>query len=147
YDLTVPFARFVAEHQNDLVLPFKKFQVDEVWRGEKPQKGRYRQFCQADVDIVGVDSLAADVEIILTLHAGLQQLAGGPFTMVLNSRPVLSGLLRKIGGVETPEKESAALIVLDKLAKVGAATVVTLLGEQCGVEQAAAEKLLAVVSA
>ena len=68
FDLTVPFARFVAEHQNELSFPFKKLQIGDVWRGENTQKGRYREFCQCDLDIIGADGAAADVEILATFQ-------------------------------------------------------------------------------
>lgn len=129
FDLTVPFARYVAERQGAMTFPFKRFQCDEVWRGEKPQKGRYRQFCQADFDIVGVDSWAADVEVMSLLQKGLAQFCGGPFTMRINSRPVLGAAIKRAyRGHELTEAEfHRALIAIDKKEKVGREAVTKML--------------------
>src|SRR5512147_222899 len=74
YDLTVPFARFVAEHRHELYLPFKRYHIAKVWRGENTQRGRYREFYQCDFDTVGVDSASADLEILLLMGAGMRSL-------------------------------------------------------------------------
>lgn len=146
YDLTVSFARFVAEHQGQLVFPFKKFQVDEVWRGEKPQKGRYRQFCQADVDIVGVDSMAADVEVLLLIHANIQEFVGGKFTMLLNHRVLLNAVIKKFFPQADAEQSVKVLIAIDKLAKIGNDGVVKLIQETFPSTEAASTELLKVIS-
>ncbi len=145
YDLTVPFARFVAEHQGTLPLPFKKFQTGEVWRGEKPQKGRYRQFCQADFDIVGADTALADAEVIGVLASALQELVPVPFTMALSHRIVLSALIRKLLPGLDAAREPQVLAALDKLGKIGPEKVVALLCEQPGVATEAAQALLALL--
>jgi histidyl-tRNA synthetase len=120
FDLTVPFARFVAEHQGTLVFPFKKLQIGDVWRGENTQKGRYREFTQCDFDIIGVDSVAADVEVMLALATVLARIPAGGVTMHINHRGLLSGLLSAAFGAGiAPEDEAKALIAIDKLAKVG----------------------------
>lgn len=128
FDLTVPFARFVAEHQGELVFPFKKLQIGDVWRGENTQKGRYREFGQCDFDIIGVDSLAADVEVMLALATVLSRLPTGGVTMSINHRGLLSGILKAAYGSEiTPADETKALIAIDKLAKAGEGEVAKLL--------------------
>jgi histidyl-tRNA synthetase len=138
FDLTVPFARFVAEHLNDLAFPFKRLQIGEVWRGENTQKGRYREFTQCDLDIIGVDSAAADIEILAVFHRILGQVGGLRYTMAVGNRVLLSALIRKaLPGTD----ETAALIAIDKLAKVGPAAVCDLLGGGEG-----AEALLSVIS-
>jgi histidyl-tRNA synthetase len=138
FDLTVPFARFVAEHLNDLAFPFKRLQIGEVWRGENTQKGRYREFTQCDLDIIGVDSAAADIEILAIFHRILGQVGGLRYTMSVGNRVLLSALIRKaLPGAD----ETAALIAIDKLAKVGRAAVCGLLGGGAG-----AEALLSIIS-
>jgi len=146
FDLTVPFARFVAEHQNELAFPFKKFQVDEVWRGEKPQKGRYRQFCQADLDIVGADSVAADFEVISTLLRIIEGTVNQPFTMMLSHRAVISGLIKHFFPAFDTAGENSALIALDKLGKVGAEIVQNMLVQIPGGTEAGAKSFLQVIS-
>lgn len=127
FDLTVPFARFVAEHQGNLHFPFKRLQIGDVWRAEKPQKGRYREFCQCDLDIVGVNSVEADIEILGCFLNILHMMDIGPFTMVLGHRVLLSHILQKTLGALNPELEQQALIIIDKLAKIGPAAVTELL--------------------
>lgn len=120
YDLTVPFARFIAEHQNDLAFPFKRLQIGDVWRGENPQKGRYREFCQCDFDIVGVDSAAADAEIIATMMGVVQQLPCHGVTLRLNHRQLLSALIQAAFRQPVPpDLETEILITIDKLEKIG----------------------------
>ncbi len=142
FDLTVPFARFVAENQADLVFPFKKVQIGNAWRGEKPQKGRYREFCQADLDIIGVDTLAADVEVLSCILQNLERLVPGPFTMAIGHRVILSALIQECLPGIAPGAEGRALIALDKLAKIGVAAVTQLLIDIPGADPNGAEKLL-----
>lgn len=152
FDLTVPFARFVAENLNELPMPFKKVQAGEVWRGEKPQKGRYRQFCQADVDIVGADSIEADVEVIgllagtiarvlslsrLNIPADKQQ-----FVMAVGHRHLLGALIQTTLPHVAAADEHRVLIALDKLMKIGREKVTTLLMEIPGADAAGIAKLL-----
>lgn len=146
YDLTVPFARYVAENSGKLPLPFKRFQVGEVWRAEKPQKGRYREFLQGDLDIVGVDTLSADLEVLQCLLATLTELIPGAFTVALNSRQVLSSLIRSLLKVDQSQ-EAEVLIVLDKLHKIGASKVGDLLTAGIGSAPANADRLLELISA
>jgi histidyl-tRNA synthetase len=129
FDLTVPFARFVAEHQGELVFPFKRLQIGDVWRGENTQKGRYREFCQCDLDIIGVDSAAADIEILASFYRILCGFDLGGFTMRLGNRVILSAMLAKAFPGITARGESEALIALDKLDKIGKDAVVGLLSK------------------
>ena len=142
FDLTVPFARFVAEHQGQLVFPFKKLQMGEVWRGENTQKGRYREFAQCDLDIIGVDSTMADVEILAAFQRILSRMSFGGFTMAVGNRVVLSALIRHHLGALAPEGETAALIAIDKLAKVGVEKVADLLAAIPGAGREGALALL-----
>lgn len=122
YDLTVPLARFVAEHRNDLSFPFRRFQIAPVWRAERPGKGRLREFYQCDIDIVGGAFPMADAEVITTLAETLRKLGLPSFTVKLNSRKVLLGMVEVYGIPE--EKARDFFIGLDKLDKIGVAGVV-----------------------
>jgi histidyl-tRNA synthetase len=147
FDLTIPFARFVAEHQGVLVFPFKRLQIGDVWRGENTQKGRYREFCQCDLDIIGVDSANADVEVLSCMYRILCGFDLGGFTMRLGNRVLLSALLAKafpgIDGVG----ETAALIALDKIEKIGGEAVALLLAKIPCASIDSAKNLLACVTA
>lgn len=116
FDHTVPLARFVSAHINELGLPFKRFAIGSVFRGERPAKGRFREFTQCDFDIVGSESLIADTDIVLTLHDALKKAGVPPFTIWLNHRGILDGLLQM---ASAQEKGPAVLRALDKLAKIG----------------------------
>lgn len=132
FDLTVPFARYVAEHFGEMVFPFKRMQIGDVWRAEKPQKGRFREFGQCDLDIIGADSQAADGEILLCIHRILEALDFGPFTISVGNRVVLSGLIRVLLQTKEPEGEVQTLIAIDKLAKIGAGEVSKLIAAATG---------------
>ncbi|SMF20492.1 histidyl-tRNA synthetase [Pseudobacteriovorax antillogorgiicola] len=147
FDLTVPFSRFVAENQGTLTMPFKRVQIGNSYRGEKPQKGRYREFCQADVDIVGVDSLAADVEIITNIAVNLDQFVPSSFTMLIGHRVLLSALIKASLPNVDGDGEIKVLIALDKLAKVGDEKVLELILEVQGTTEEGAQSLLKVVTA
>ena len=127
FDLTVPLARFVAEHQGELLFPFRKLQIGDVWRGENTQKGRYREFCQCDLDIIGADTAAADIEILAAFQRILSQVETGAFTQGVGNRVILSALLRRFLGITGGSVESEALIALDKLGKIGADAVAEML--------------------
>ncbi len=116
FDLTVPFARFVAQHIAELGTPFKRYHIDDVWRGENTQRGRYREFMQCDFDTIGTRSPAADVETALVIHDLFQAIGFHEFTIRLNNRMVLSGLLERLG---LADKGVPILRALDKLAKIG----------------------------
>ncbi|MEO1097247.1 MAG: histidine--tRNA ligase [Bacteroidota bacterium] len=116
YDLTVPFARFVVMNRNDVTLPFKRFQIQPVWRADKPQKGRYREFYQCDADVVGTESLLCETEIILMINEVFDRLGITEFTIKMNSRKVLKGIVEAIGA---SENETDFLVAIDKLDKIG----------------------------
>jgi histidyl-tRNA synthetase len=116
FDLTVPFARFAAQYAQQLGLPFKRYHIGAVWRGEKPQVGRYREFIQADFDTVGVTGVASDIETVAVLHDVVHACGFNKFTLHLNHRGVLNGLLEKNG---LGDKSTEVLRALDKLAKIG----------------------------
>ncbi|MXV14609.1 histidine--tRNA ligase [Hufsiella ginkgonis] len=116
YDLTVPFARYVVMHQNDITLPFKRFQVQPVWRADRPQKGRYREFYQCDADVVGSESLLNEAEFVLIYQEALSNLGLKDFTIKINNRKILSGIAEIIG---KPELIVDMTVAIDKLDKVG----------------------------
>ena len=116
FDLTVPLARFVAQHANDLGLPFKRYHIGMVWRGEKPQVGRYREFAQCDFDTIGTTSIASDIETGLVIHDLLRAIGFENFNIRVNNRKVLNGLLEKFA---LAEDSVAVLRSIDKLPKVG----------------------------
>jgi histidyl-tRNA synthetase len=116
YDLTVPFARYVVMHQNEISLPFKRFQVQPVWRADRPQKGRYREFFQCDVDVVGSDSLLNEAEFILIYQEALGNLGLNDFTIKINNRKILSGIAEVVG---KPELIIDMTVAIDKLDKIG----------------------------
>jgi histidyl-tRNA synthetase len=118
YDLTVPFARFVVQHQNELHFPFKRYQIQPVWRADRPQKGRYREFYQCDVDVVGSDSLLNEVELIDIINDVFQKL-GVEVLIKLNNRKILSGIAETIGAHDKIIDLTVALDKLDKIGKEG----------------------------
>lgn len=140
FDLTVPFARFAAQHAQRLGLPFKRYHVATVWRGEKPQVGRYREFVQADFDTVGSTGVASDVETIAVLHDVVLACGFERFTLHLNHRGVLNGLLEKTG---LADRSVEVLRALDKLAKIGPDKVRTELSEAANATDEQADQLLA----
>ncbi len=115
-DLTVPFARFIAAHRQELYLPFKRYHIAKVWRGENTQRGRYREFTQCDFDIVGTDSLSADFEILLVMARSLAALDIGPFHIHLSHRGVFNRLLQRLN---LDDRSLEILKTVDKLNKVG----------------------------
>lgn len=136
FDLTIPFARFAAEHSAELGVPFKRYHLGLVWRGEKPQKGRYREFMQCDFDTIGTTSNAADIETLLVIHDLLLKIGFERFTIRVNNRLVLNGLLEKLG---LSGQTAGVLRALDKLAKIGRDGVISEMTEKVGTtpEQAA----------
>ena len=127
YDLTVPFARFVVQHQNDLTFPFKRYQIQPVWRADRPQHGRYQEFTQCDVDVVGSDSLLYEVELVQIFDEVLSQLRLPGFSILINNRKILSGIAEVSG-------ETARIIdltvAIDKLDKIGEDGVIKELSEK-----------------
>jgi histidyl-tRNA synthetase len=137
YDLTVPFARFVVQHQNDLTFPFKRYQIQPVWRADRPQKGRYQEFFQCDADVVGSDSLLFEVDFIQIFDEVLTELAIPDFSIKINNRKILSGIA-EITGEE--DKIIPITVAIDKLDKVGEEGVVKELKEK-GVSDQAIDKI------
>lgn len=116
YDLTVPFARYVVMNRNDLVFPFKRFQIQPVWRADRPQKGRYREFYQCDADVVGTDSLVCEAEILIMIKRVFAAFGLKDYTIKINNRKVLTGMSEVIG---EPGKEGDLCTAIDKLDKIG----------------------------
>jgi histidyl-tRNA synthetase len=116
YDLTVPFARYVVMHRNDISFPFKRFQIQPVWRADRPQKGRYREFYQCDADVVGSESLINEAEFVLIYHEALSKLGLKDFTIKINNRKILSGIAEIIG---KPQLIVDMTVAIDKLDKIG----------------------------
>lgn len=136
YDLTVPFARFVVQHQNELCFPFKRYQIQPVWRADRPQKGRYREFYQCDVDVVGSDSLLNEVELIQIVDEVYRRL-GIRVRLLINNRKVLAGIAEAIGA---PEKLVDITVAIDKMDKIGTENVNNELREK-GLSPEAIDKL------
>jgi histidyl-tRNA synthetase len=141
YDLTVPFARYVVMHQSEISFPFKRFQVQPVWRADRPQKGRYREFYQCDADVVGSPSLLNEAEFILIYHEALSNLGLKDFNIKINNRKILSGIAEIIG---KPELIVDMTVAIDKLDKIGFEGVTKELIER-GFTQADIEKLEPVI--
>src|SRR3990170_3864759 len=116
FDLTVPLARFAAQHIAELGTPFKRYHIATVWRGENTQRGRYREFMQCDFDTIGTRSIAADIETTLVIHDLMRAIGFEDFTIRLNNRMLLTGLLELLN---LSDRATAVLRVLDKLAKIG----------------------------
>ncbi|MBD2754414.1 histidine--tRNA ligase [Spirosoma validum] len=127
YDLTVPFARYVVMNRNALTMPFKRYQMQPVWRADRPQKGRYREFYQCDADVVGTDSLLCEAEIILMIHEVFQNLGIQDFTLKINNRKILAGIAEMIGA---PGQEGPLSVAIDKLDKIGKEKVLDELRER-----------------
>ncbi|MDR3312059.1 MAG: histidine--tRNA ligase [Spirochaetaceae bacterium] len=143
FDLTVPFARFVAEHREELPFPFKRYHVAKVWRGEKPQAGRYREFVQCDFDIVGSESVSSDFEILLMIKAAFEALEVPAVTVRLNHRGLFNAFLARIG---IADKSEGVLRAIDKLGKIGREQTAALLTEVTG-SAGTAEEILAYTAA
>ena len=120
YDLTVPFARYVAQYQNDIVFPFKRFQIQPVWRADRPQKGRFQEFYQCDADVVGSKSLWQEIEFIQLYDAVFSDLKLEGVTIKINNRKILAGIAELIGA---QDKLVDFTVALDKLDKIGAEKV------------------------
>lgn len=116
YDLTVPFARYVVMNRNEIVFPFKRFQIQPVWRADRPQRGRYREFYQCDADVVGTDSLICEAEILLMIRRVFSGLGLEDYTIKINNRKILTGISEVIG---EPGKEGELCVAIDKLDKIG----------------------------
>jgi histidyl-tRNA synthetase len=137
YDLTVPFARFVVQHQNELTFPFKRYQIQPVWRADRPQKGRYQEFYQCDADVVGSDSLLFEVDFIQLFDEVLSSLKIPDFSIKINNRKILSGIAEVTG---QEDKIITMTVAIDKLDKIGKEGVVKELLEK-GVNQSAIDMI------
>ena len=149
FDLTVPLARYVAEHEHDLAFPFRRYQMQRVYRGERAQRGRFREFYQCDIDVIGKDSLSVrhDAEMPAVIHAVFSELGIGAFTVHLNNRKLLRGFFEALGIAEG-ERQMLVLREVDKLDKRGAAHVrETLQGEAFGLSEAVTDRILSFVQA
>ena len=141
FDLTVPLARYVLEHQNDLAFPFRRYQIQKVWRGERPQDGRFREFYQADLDVIGQDTLPGHVEaeVAIVMAEILSRLPLPPFSIHVNTRKLSEGFFRSLGFAD----HTPVLRALDKLPKIGDAAVRELLLAEAGATPAQADAALA----
>ena len=136
YDLTVPFARYVVQHQNEIVFPFKRYQIQPVWRADRPQKGRYREFYQCDVDVIGSKSLLSEVELVDIVARVFAKL-GISVTLKMNNRKILYGIAESIGHAD---KMIDITVAIDKLDKIGLDNVKNELRER-GIDDEAIDKL------
>lgn len=127
YDLTVPFARYVVMNRNEISFPFKRYQIQPVWRADRPQRGRYREFYQCDADVVGSDSLIQEAEILLMIKDAYQNLKLTDYVTKINNRKILTGISEAIG---MAGKESDFCVIIDKLDKIGREKVFIQLAEK-----------------
>jgi histidyl-tRNA synthetase len=144
FDLTVPLARYVAEHEHDLSFPFRRYQMQRVYRGERAQRGRFREFYQCDIDVIGKDQLSIryDAEMPAVIYSVFRDLKIGPFTIWINNRKIMRGLFEGLGIADT-EQQALALREVDKLDKRGVDYVrETLMGEGFGLSAEATSKIL-----
>lgn len=139
FDLTVPLARFAAQHIGTLGTPFKRYHIAPVWRGEKPQEGRYREFYQCDFDTVGTVSVIADIEAVSVIHSLLSAIGFERFTIHVNNRAILSGLLEHLG---LADQTVAILRSLDKLAKIGREKTAAEMVRAAGISATSADAVL-----
>ena len=142
FDLTVPLARFAAQHINELGTPFKRYHIGTVWRGENTQAGRYREFMQCDFDTIGTESNASDIETLLVIHDLMAKIGFERFTIRLNNRLVLNGLLQKY---DLTDKSVGVLRAIDKLAKIGRSSVADEMVDKVGTTREQAERVLDLV--
>jgi histidyl-tRNA synthetase len=148
FDLTVPLARYVAEHENELAFPFRRYQIQKVYRGERAQKGRYREFYQCDIDVIGKDALplAFDAEMPAVIHTLFSELNVGPFRIHFNNRKILLGLFESLGILDSGQR-MAVLRQVDRLEKIGLEEVRKLLmGEELALSAEVAGRILEVVA-
>ncbi len=139
FDLTVPLARFAAQHIGQLGTPFKRYQIAPVWRGENPQAGRYREFYQCDFDTIGTESVLADIEAVTVIDSLLRAIGIDAFTISINNRAILSGLLESLG---LADKTTPILRSLDKLGKIGRDATAAEMMTSAGITTAQADQVL-----
>ena len=142
YDLTIPFARYVVMNQNDIAFPFKRYQIQPVWRADRPQKGRYREFYQCDADVIGTNSLLPEAEIIMMIQEVFGKLGIKDYTIKINNRKILQGLAEAFG---IEDKFIDLTVAIDKLDKIGVEKVVEELASK-GIENSVCEKVGAFIS-
>jgi histidyl-tRNA synthetase len=145
FDLTVPLARYVAEHEHDLSFPFRRYQIQRVYRGERAQRGRFREFYQADVDVIGKDTLTVrfDAEIVALIVGLFKELKVGPFVVQFNNRRLLRGFFARLG-IADGDTQGLVLREVDKLDKRGPAKVQeTLMGAEFGLSESVVQQILA----
>ncbi len=148
FDLTVPLARYVAEHEHELTFPFRRYKIQRVYRGERAQRGRFREFYQCDIDVIGKDALSVrfDAEILAVIHAVFSELGIGDFTIQLNNRKLMRGFF-EAQGVTDGEQQALVLREVDKLDKRGADYVrETLTGEGFGMSAEGVDRILEFVA-
>ena len=135
YDMTVPMARYVASNMNELVFPFKRYQIQKAWRGERPQEGRFREFLQCDVDVVDTREIPLhfDVEIPVIMHEAVNAIGAGPLITKLNNRKVLEGYYVGLG----IDDAANTIRVIDKLDKIGPKGVGAMLRDDLGLNEGA----------
>jgi histidyl-tRNA synthetase len=147
FDLTVPLARYVLENAGHLDFPFRRYQIQKAWRGERPQEGRFREFTQADIDVIGRDTLPFhhEVEVARVMAEALTRLPLPPVRMQVNSRKLIEGYYRGVG-VETDEAVAGVMRVVDKLDKVDRATVLGMLADEVGLSAEQADACVALTA-
>ena len=121
YDLTVPLARFVSQHQNELVFPFKRFQIQNVWRADRPQHGRFQEFTQCDADVIGTNSIIQEIELIKLYDSVFSQLGFNDLIFKINHRSILIGLAEYVGA---KSKLNEFISIIDKIDKIGLDNVI-----------------------
>jgi histidyl-tRNA synthetase len=141
FDLTVPLARYVAQHRAELSFPFKRYHIAKVWRGENTQRGRYREFTQCDIDTIGIDSAAADFEILLLMRGALAAVTPSQVNIKINHRGLFNRFLVRL---QVEDKSVDILRTVDKLAKIGEAETLKLLSDIAGTENA--QKIVSYIS-
>lgn len=144
YDLTVPLARYVAEHFHDLVFPFKRYQMQRAWRGERPQEGRFREFYQCDIDVINIDQLPLhfDAEMPAIMYDIMRRLEVGDFQIHVSNRKILEGYYRGLG----IENTASAIRIVDKLDKIGEDGVLSLLQSEMSLPHEVALRCLALAA-
>lgn len=143
FDLTVPLARFAAQHVQQLGTPFRRYHIGPVWRGERPARGRYREFLQCDFDTIGTESNTADIETLFVIHDLLECIGIERFTIRVNNRKVLNGLLQKLG---IEEQAAGVLRALDKLDKQGIDAVTAEMVDRVGISRDQADAVLSMAA-
>lgn len=143
FDLTIPFARFTAQHYNDLVFPFKRYHIGKVWRGENTQAGRYRELSQCDFDIIGTTSIISDIETVSIIYDTIASLGIKNFTIQINNRIIMNGLLKKLSVFD---KQVEILRAIDKLSKIGKDKVSEILKKEIKLSENQIKDILTFIS-